>query len=79
MNREMEKERDYGGLSPHFDRNAVRLSANSEDLGAALGALALGGWLAVLHCDLLGVFHVNFFPALYAICLYHCICLLRRG
>ena len=46
--------------------------ADTEHLGAANGADSLGCGLAVFHSDGLGVLHVPFGPALYAVS-FHCL------
>ena len=50
-------------------RNRVNLwsSADTENLGTAGGANSLGGGLAVLHGDTLGLADLFFGPALYTI------------
>jgi hypothetical protein len=54
-----------------LDRNG--LSADSEDFGSALRAFALGGWLSVLHRDLLGVLYLYLLFAFYAVSFRHII------
>ena len=42
-------------------------AADTEYLGSASAAYALGGWLTVFHCDGFGIFNFFFRAAFYAI------------
>ena len=46
--------------------------ANTEHLGAAVWAYALGGWFAILHGNGLGILHFSLGATLHAICFHWC-------
>ena len=53
-----------------MERAAYLALANTEHLGTAGRADALGGRLTVFHGDGLGVFHLLFAPTLHTVCLH---------
>jgi hypothetical protein len=59
-------------MAPSLFQQKILLfsSADLEDLGAAFGAQALNRGLTILHGDLLGIFNLTLFLALYAVTLH---------